>query len=178
MRERFIRPSSRTHVLEPLRGEHGGDGALLLEHGIGGDGGAVDEALDGRGGRARLREHAAHGDGHALEEILGRGGDLGQDEAALPVEGHDVGEGAADVDADLHVCGPLARVAILARPETPCRKAAKLDARAAEGDVRIPVNARWTGSDCLSHRLGNISMSAGGTLDACTRREGPWVERV
>jgi hypothetical protein len=58
-----------------------------------------------------------HGASHAFEEVLGRGGDLGQEEAALLVEGHDVGERAADVDADLHVCGPLARSWILARCE-------------------------------------------------------------
>ena len=77
----------------------------------------MDEPLHGRGGRTRLREHAAHGDGHAFEEVLGRGGHLGQEETAPLVEGHDVGEGAADVDADLHVCGPLARAWILARRE-------------------------------------------------------------
>ena len=139
---RALLPPQLEHVLEALCGEHGGDGALLLEHGIGGDGGAVDEALDGRGGRARLREHAAHGDGHALEEILGRGRDLGQDEAALPVEGHDVGEGAADVDADLHgsVTGPWSN-----RRSVPRRARISASAsmrRRAHRRVR-PPRARW-----------------------------------
>ncbi len=65
----------------------------------------MNESLDGGGGSGREREDAAHGGPDAFEQILGRGGNLGQHEAALMVEGHDVGEGAADVDADLH--GPI-----------------------------------------------------------------------
>ena len=58
------------------------------------------------------REHAPDGGVDALEQVLRGGGNLGQDQAALAVERHDVREGAADVDADLQgmrFLGPAAR---------------------------------------------------------------------
>ena len=68
----------------------------------------MDESLDVRGGSTRQREHPAHRDTDALEQILGRAGDLGEHQAALAVESHDVGERAADVNADLHGCDSTA----------------------------------------------------------------------
>ena len=106
---RALLPPELEHVLEALGGEHGGDRALLLEDGVGGDGGAVDEALDVGRPRAGQREHAGDRGADALEEILGRARHLGEREAARVVEGHDVGEGAADVDADLHRGPPWRR---------------------------------------------------------------------
>src|SRR5262249_3060060 len=64
--------------------------------------GAVDEALHARRRGPRELQHAPHRGGDALEEVLRRRRDLGELESPLAVEGHDVGEGAADVDADLH----------------------------------------------------------------------------
>jgi hypothetical protein len=72
----------------------------------------VDESLDLGGRRPGERQDTAHGMADALEQIRGRGGDLGEDQAALAVERHDVRERAADVDADLHgmrFLGPAAR---------------------------------------------------------------------
>ncbi len=43
---RALHAAQLEHVLEALGGEDRGDRALVLEDGVGGDGGAVDEALD------------------------------------------------------------------------------------------------------------------------------------
>jgi hypothetical protein len=102
---RALLPAELQHVLKALGGEHGRHGALLLQHRVGGHGRAVDEALDVSGGRIREREDTIHGGPDAVEQVLGRGGDLRQRESALTVEGNNVGERAADVDADLHACG-------------------------------------------------------------------------
>ena len=72
----------------------------------------MDEALDAGGGRPGEREHAPDRSVDALEQVLRGGGNLGQDQAALGVERHDVRERAADVDADLQgkrFLGPAAR---------------------------------------------------------------------
>jgi hypothetical protein len=89
-------------VLEARRHEDTGDGARLLEDGVGGDGGPVDEAGDIPGLHAGQREHAPDRVGDAPEEILRRGRHLGQVESAVVAERHDVRESAPDVHSDLH----------------------------------------------------------------------------
>jgi hypothetical protein len=106
---RALHPAHLEQVLEALGGEDGGHRALVLEDRVGRDGGAVDEALDVGGLRAGQGEHPGDRGRDAVQEVLGRAGHLRQRQAALGVEGHDVGEGAADVDADLHRDPPWAR---------------------------------------------------------------------
>ena len=79
-------------------------GALALEQRIGGDGRTVDDALGLNEQRVeadaeRLRQalQAVH---HAQRRIGRSGGRLGERDAARGVERDQVGEGAADVDAD------------------------------------------------------------------------------
>src|SRR6185436_7977671 len=97
------------HVLEALGGEDGRHRALLLEDGVGGDGGAVDEALDVGWPGAGQGQHTGDRGADALEEVFRRARDLRQCQPPGVVEGHDVGEGAADVDADLHRGPPWRR---------------------------------------------------------------------
>ena len=54
------------------------------------------------GSAPAMREHLRDGSADALEQVLRRARHLREREPARAVEGHDVGEGAADVDADLH----------------------------------------------------------------------------
>ena len=62
----------------------------------------MDEALDVTGLATRERQDFGDGGADAVEQILWRARHLREREPAHPVERHDVGEGAADVDADLH----------------------------------------------------------------------------
>jgi len=114
VRARALHPPEFEHVLEARGGEDGRHRALLLEDGVGGDGGAVDEAFDVAGLGPGDGEDAAHGGVNALEQVLRRAGHLRERELAIAVERHDVGERAADVHADLHA-------ALLAPPTVPHR---------------------------------------------------------
>ena len=86
-------------------GEQADLGALVFEQRVGGDGGAVHDAFGLRkklGGRQvqELGEMIQAGH-HADRRIFGRGGDLRQRGVAGVIHCDEVGEGAADVDADL-----------------------------------------------------------------------------
>ena len=93
-------------VAVALVGDHARPRPVVLEYGIGGDGGAVKDVIDTLGGdlvvRAQLSDAADGGE----RGILGRGRHLVDECApAFGVREHDVGKGAAYVDADeLHVC--------------------------------------------------------------------------
>ena len=97
------------------RGDHAGLGAVVLEHRVGRDRGAVEDVGDGV--RRRAAPLAERGDarGGALRRVVRRGGHLvDRALARLAVGNDEVGEGAADIDADqLHgpsarCCGPAA----------------------------------------------------------------------
>jgi hypothetical protein len=98
---RALLPAQLEHVLESLGHEDRGHRARLLEDRVGRDGRPVNEARHRAGLAARERQHRADRVAHAAEEILRRGRHLGEVESPVAVEGDDVGEGAADVDADL-----------------------------------------------------------------------------
>ena len=97
-------------VLEAPGGDVGDDRTLALEHGVGRDRGAEPDVRDGGGGRVRREpaQDARHRVGRDREHLP----DL---DAALAVMGDEVGEGAADIDAEqmLHGGGapPLAAAA-------------------------------------------------------------------
>ena len=63
-------------VPEAGGGEQPGARALALDQGVGGQGGAVDEAADVARRRARLVQEAEHALLHRLGGILGRGEEL------------------------------------------------------------------------------------------------------
>ena len=90
-------PAELERVAEPAGGDETALRSLALQDRVGGDGGAVHDGLDGRGGRA-ARVDSRH---EPLGLRAGGARDLGDPEAAgLPVEGEHVGEGAADVHTD------------------------------------------------------------------------------
>jgi hypothetical protein len=98
-------------VAHAFGGEQGRFGAGMRQRGVGGDGGAVDDGVDGRGeGFQRQRRVLRRGDvGEAVHDGdggVGRGGQRFEDRRLLAVAGDDeVGEGAADVDSDFECHG-------------------------------------------------------------------------
>ena len=92
------------HVAVALRGEHGNARAAALQQRVGGDGGAVDDAL-GAGqqcgqGNSRGGGQVGQAGQHTFGLVGRRAGGLGQKAGAVRGDAHNVGEGAADVDAD------------------------------------------------------------------------------
>ena len=98
-------------VAEAARGDHPNLGALALDHHVGGDRGAMEQHVDvGRRyvGAEAQPEHALH-DGDRL--VVRRARHLVHHDAlpaAAVVVQHEVGERAADIDADPHL-PPLPR---------------------------------------------------------------------
>ena len=92
-------------VAVALRGEQADPGALVLEQCVGCDRGAVHDALGLReqGRRREVEEigQAVEPGHHADRRVFGCRGDLCQCGAAGVIHRDQVGEGAADVDADL-----------------------------------------------------------------------------
>lgn len=78
--------------------------SLALEEGVGRDRGAVDDALGPFEQRPAVETHGLGQTREALEDaerLIGGGrGSLGVEEATLFVDRDEIGEGAADVDAD------------------------------------------------------------------------------
>ena len=108
-------------VAETVGGDQRRARALALDDGVGGERGAVHQHADVGEGEARGGQHAARAldDGHLRRPR--RGQHLG-DEAALPGQQHDVGEGAADIDGQpgrrmllAHALSPLFSPAIRAQ---------------------------------------------------------------
>ena len=91
-------PDLRALALEQRVGGHGG--AVHDELGVGEQAGQVGAELDGQ-----QREAVHHADGR----IGGRGGRLGEAHAPVVVHGDQIGERAADVDADAAHVRPSAR---------------------------------------------------------------------
>ena len=95
--------------------DHAGLGAVVLQHRVGRDRGAVEDVGDGV--RRRAAPLAERGDARrrALRRIVRRGGHLvNRALARLAVGDDEIGKGAADIDADqfhgpsAHSCGPAA----------------------------------------------------------------------
>jgi hypothetical protein len=90
------------HVAEAARGDEPGDGADLLEDGVGCHRGAVDDLRHRVGldpGGAEQCGEARH---HREAGILRRGRDLADAQGAVGQLQDDVREGSTDVDADVH----------------------------------------------------------------------------
>ena len=82
-------------------GHHAGAGAVVLEHRVGRDGGAVEEVLDRSGGDGEALAQGAHPAADAARRIFRRGRhlvDLGA--PGIGIREHEIGEGPADVDPD------------------------------------------------------------------------------
>ena len=104
----LVRPGDEGHVLEVAIGDVDDGGAAALQHRVGRDGGADDQALDPldaleprqtggdrRGRVARRRGHLGRGDG-----------------AAVLIHQDEIGEGAAGIDTedDAHALNPARSV--------------------------------------------------------------------
>ena len=87
-------------VAEALGGEEARAGALPLQDRVGGDRGAVDDLADHRRVEPLLREEPADALHDATAQVVRRRRDLRREDAALLGEEHDIGERAADIDAD------------------------------------------------------------------------------
>ncbi len=97
---RPVLPPDLQDVLEAGGGQEAEPGALLLQDGVGGDGGAVDEAGDLRGRLPAHLEESLDAAPHPLDEVGRRRGHLGEVHGLLALEADHVGERPADVDAD------------------------------------------------------------------------------
>ena len=94
-------------VAEAVGGDQRGARALALDDGVGGKRGAVHQHADVGEGEACGGQHGARAVDDGRLRRLRRRQHLG-DEAALPGQQHDVGEGAADIDRQPRRRMPLA----------------------------------------------------------------------
>jgi hypothetical protein len=118
-------------VAEASRRHEGDARPAPLDHEVGRERGGVDDALYRAGIGAEAREHPAHAGQHALFGRVAARELLRDLEPAGAVGEHDVGEGAADVDAE----------------EGPPRAAPHRSARAravASGSISAPDSSRTT----------------------------------
>ena len=88
-------------VAEPLAGDQPDLRALALQHRIGGDRRAMQEARDVARGHAEVARQMGDGVQHRLAGIAARGGDLQRAHRLAGAAADDVGEGAADIHADI-----------------------------------------------------------------------------
>ncbi len=89
-------------VAKARGGDEGHARALAFQHGVGSDGRAVPQILDAREIDARGRERVEGTDIGAAR----RARHLGHDHAAV-LDGHQIGEGAADLYSDAHAVSGL-----------------------------------------------------------------------
>ena len=94
-------PPDLQHVLEAGGGEQAEPGPFAFEHGIGRHGGAVQEAADLLRRDIPVLHHEPDGLHHRLVGVAARAHDLGGQHRLAGAAAHQVGEGAADVDADV-----------------------------------------------------------------------------
>ena len=112
----LVRPGDEGHILEAAIGDIDDGGAATLQHRIGGDGGADDEALDALDA-FQPRQPGADGRGR----VARRRGYLGRcDGAAVLIHQDEIREGAAGVDTedDAHALDPARSVCTRLLP--PC----------------------------------------------------------
>ena len=106
------------NVLEPFGHQHADGRALALQYGVGGDGGAVEDAADLGIGYTILFEYAGYACDKAAGRVVGCGGRLVQPNlAGGEIQQDNVGEGSADVYREgvvIHRHSPSARA--------PCRE--------------------------------------------------------
>ena len=115
MRRRRISSTSR----KPSRRDQRHPGALALEQRVGRDRRAVHDLRDVVDAERRRARCALQAVGDALAVVVGRRQHLGAQHAALRVQEHEVGEGAADVDADpCWPCRCVRRQAVSAMPSS------------------------------------------------------------
>ena len=88
------------HVAKALGRDQPDARALVLEDGVGGHRRAVADLLDHVAGQAGLLEQLAQALDDRLRVVADAGGDLLGVDGAVGAQQHDVGEGAADIDAD------------------------------------------------------------------------------
>jgi len=88
----------------------------------------------------------------ALEEVLRRARHFRQRQPARAVEGHDVGEGAADVDADLHARSPPEGATLPYRPRAWTSRSA-----VARGRSRFTSGASLTGGTRVATLVRSLS---------------------
>ena len=150
-------PGDLEHRLVALGGEEAEPVDLALEQLVGGDGGAVADRRDRvtvAGGQAQQPEHLVDAGHEAVGGVARRRGGLGGDQlAGVLVEGDDVGERAAGVDADpdpSRVGGAMAH--IQSRPPAPGPR------------HNVPTGRRFVGRSCQRRRrfprlAGNLAVS-------------------
>ena len=101
---RALLPPDLERVLKTLGRQYAGDGALTLQQCVDCDGAAMNEAVNLGRAHAAAVEHPLHAVLNAKDRV-GRGGrHLGLRDQLLIAQQHHVGEGAANVDADLDHC--------------------------------------------------------------------------
>ena len=88
------------HVPEALGRDQADARALVLDNGVRRDGCAVADLLDRAATEAALLEHLGEAFDNRMRVVLDARRDLLGVNRAVRAEQHDVGEGAADVDAD------------------------------------------------------------------------------
>ena len=93
-------------------GDHAGPGAVMLEHSVGRNGGAVEDVIDGGGVEMVARAQFAQSIDRADRGIVGRGRHfVNQGDVPVGVGEYQIGKGAADIDPDqLHIAllpGPI-----------------------------------------------------------------------
>ncbi len=94
------------HVLEAGGGEQHAAGELAFEHGVGGDGRAVQQQADIGQREAEAGRGLPHAGEKTLRRVGGRCRGLPRDDAATArIEDLQVGEGAADIDRDADGAG-------------------------------------------------------------------------
>ena len=98
---RTFLPTNLQHVLEPRGHEDAGNGPLLLQDGIRGNGGTVDETLHGCSRLSGERQHAGHALLHPLHQIAGCARDFREEQALLILQADDIGKRATNVNGDL-----------------------------------------------------------------------------
>ena len=141
-------------VLEPLRGEERGPRAGALDHRVGDERGAVQGMPHPVGGRAGGGEELPHAVEDAAQGIAGRGEDLAELHPAARVEQGEVGEGAADVDAEAigsRHCPTIVR---------------------APGGVNGTVNRRATGAAHRSRHASTLPIGLGRRAGAAAAPRG------
>ena len=93
-------PSDLEDVAEPLGRDQPGPGPSELQDRVGGHGGAVNDLAHVTPAEAGLAEDVAEALADGPGVVVHAGGDLLRVDVAVGVQEDDVGEGAADVDAD------------------------------------------------------------------------------
>ena len=150
--ERLLVPRDVDDVAEAVRRDHPGVRAGMGEHDVGRDGRPVQEVVDVRECDTGLRAQRLHALDDAARRVVRRGGNLVDgDPALLLVDQDQVGERAADVDADpLHAPTSCSAGTIVCPTTSICsnlpfRYAAETSSTPSSPSSLILSRQRWTG---------------------------------